>query len=570
MPTIEISKKDLEKLVGKKLKKEEIEELLQYAKAEYDGDDGDTIKVDCADTNRPDLWSVEGIARQIRGGLGKDLGVPYYNIHKSNFFVRVEPAVKNIRPRIACAVLKDVNITDEVIKQIIQMQEKITTTFGRNRKEAAIGVYDFDKIKWPIRYTAYAPDALKFVPLEFEREMTLKQILRTHPKGREFTHLLDGCNKYPIFIDSAKNVLSMPPIINSNYSGKVTESTKNLFIEVSGYEDVFVHTALNVIVAALADRGAKIYEVKVKYGLSESQICPNFKPKRASLRIESFNALSGLRLSVRDVMMLLKRARMNTKLFSNAIIVDYPSCRQDILHEADLIEDALISYGYNNIEPEVSELAVVGSSLPIERFSRKIREFLVGFGAQEIATYSLTNKSKLFNKMNLISEKLAASRSKIGMNIPNQKCMEIANPVSQNWCVLRNWLIPSVVDFLSSNTTKEYPQLIFEVGDVVLPDSSAETMSQDKRRLAFAISHQKANFTELKQVLRSLLEGLGLEFTVDELDHDSFTPGRVGSIKVKGKEVGIIGELHPQVLHNWKLENPVVVFEIDLTQLLHL
>jgi len=554
MPKFEISKKDIEKLIGHSIKDDERNDLLAYAKCEFEEGDGDIIKVDCKDTNRPDLWCVEGVARQIAGGLGKEKGVPQYIVHKSDYLVRVDSNLKGIRPRTACAVVKGIKITDEVLKQIIQMQEKVSGTFGRNRKEAAIGVYDFDKIKWPILYKAYDPDKLSFMALEMPQSLTLRKILQKHPKGREFAHLLDGKKKYPVFIDSAKNVLSMPPIINSNYSGKVTAETKNLFIEVSGFKDRFVHTALNSMIASLADRGGKIYEVKVKYGLRETLLCPDFRPRKAKLSLDLFNKLSGLGSSSKELVELLRRARLNAKIVGDNIFVEYPSYRIDIMHSVDLVEDALISYGFNKIDAELPRLAVQGSETKLEVFSRRVREWLVGFGAQEIATFTLTNKDKLFTRMNL----------------SNQKCMEIANPVSQNWSVLRNWLTPTVIDFFSNNTNCEYPQTIFEVGEVILPNAKAETMSDTVKKLVFARSHKNANFTEIKQVLQSLLSGLEVEFEVEETEHNSFISGRVGSIKVNDKEIGIIGELHPQVLKNWRLENPIVLFELDLNELLKL
>jgi phenylalanyl-tRNA synthetase beta chain len=551
MPTIEISKKDLEKQIRKMLSQQELEELLHYAKCEYDGGEGDLIKADCKDTNRPDLWCVEGIARQIRGGLGKEIGVQKIDVHKSDYLVRVDPQLKGIRPRTACAVIKNIKITDEVLKQVIQMQEKVSASFGRNRKEAAIGVYDFDKIKWPINFSAFDPDKLKFIPLEMNTAITLRQILVKHPKGREFAHLLEDYKKYPVFIDSAKNVLSMPPIINSNYSGKVTDQTKNLFIEVSGASDKFTQTALSSFVAALADRGGQIYEVHVKYGLSEKITCPDFEPKKIKLSIDSFNKRSGLDLAPKQIADLLKRARLDATVSGDTINVTYPAYRKDIMHEVDLIEDALIAYGYNNIEPEIPEMSVIGGEAQLEVFSRKIREFMVGFGAQEILSFTLTNKANLFSRMHR----------------ENQKCVEIANPVSQNWAVLRDSLIPSTVEFLGNNTTREYPQRIFEVGDVILLNPKSETATDTVRRLCFATTHKHANFTEIKQVLRAIMDNLELKFNVEETEHASFIQGRVGIININDQKAGIIGEVHPQVLKNWKLENPVAILELDLKKL---
>jgi len=553
MPTIEISKRDLEKQIGKKLSQQELEEVLPYAKCEYDGGEGDLIKADCKDTNRPDLWCVEGIARQIKGGLGKETGIQQINVNKSDYLVRVDPQLKNIRPRTACAVVKNIEVTDEILKQIIQMQEKISSSFGRNRKEAAIGVYDFDKIKWPINYSALDPNKIKFIPLEMDVALTLNQILVKHPKGREFAHLLDGKKKYPVFIDSAKNVLSMPPIINSNYSGKITNQTKNLFIEVSGMSDKFVHTALTAFVAALADRGGNVYEVHVNYSLSEKITCPDFTSEKIKISVDKFNNLSGLDLTPKQIVDLLRNARLNATVSGSVINVVYPAYRKDIMHEVDIIEDLLIAYGYNNIECEIPEMSVIGEEAPIEIFSKKVREFMIGFGAQEILSFTLTDKAKLFGDMNL----------------ENQKCVEIANPVSQNWSVLRNWLAPSIISFLSKNTTKEYPQRVFEVGDVVVLNPKAETSTDTIRRLAFATTHKNVTFTEIKQILESLLDGLKIEFSVEETEHNSFIPGRVGKILVNNQEIGLVGEIHPQVLSKWRLENPVGIFEIDLAPLMN-
>src|SRR4030042_1645697 len=257
MPTIEVSHNDLCNLIGKTFAMEELKDIVLYAKGEIDEVNGDLIKIDEKDSNRPDLWSAEGIAREIKGRINPR-GCPKYSVKPSNVVVNVDKKNKTVRPNTVCAVVKNLKIDIDVLSQIIQLQEKIHTTFGSNRKEIAMGIYDYDRIKPPIRFTTFKPEGIKFAPLDFEEEMTLKEILEKHPKGKEFVHLLTGCKEYPIFIDANNEVLSMPPIINSNYSGKITENTKNAFIECSGFNFKFLIPALNVVVAALADRGTEI------------------------------------------------------------------------------------------------------------------------------------------------------------------------------------------------------------------------------------------------------------------------------------------------------------------------
>ena len=123
--------------------------------------------------------------------------------------------------------------------------------------------------------------------------MTIKEILEKHPKGKEFGHLVEEMREIPIFIDSAGEVLSIPPIINSNFTGKISEETKEVFIECSGFDFKFMMPALNVLAAALVDRGAKVESVKVVYP-EKIIYTPDMTPKKISVDVNLVNEVSGL------------------------------------------------------------------------------------------------------------------------------------------------------------------------------------------------------------------------------------------------------------------------------------
>ncbi len=548
MPTIEVSHEDLCNLIGKKFTIEEIKDAILYAKGEIDEVDGDLLKVDIKDTNRPDLWSAEGIAREIKGRYIKG-GCPRYTTKESNVTVNVDRKNKNVRPYTVCAVVKNLKITPAVLSQIIQLQEKIHTTFGRNRKEVAMGIYDLERIKPPIRFTTVKPDGIKFVPLDFEEEMTPKEILEKHPKGKEFGHLLAGLKEYPIFIDSKDEVLSVPPIINSNYTGKVTEETENTFIECSGFNFKFLIPALNVVVAALADRKAEIESVKVVYP-DKVMVTSDLTPKKTWVDIDYVNKISGLNLTGNEMCKLLEQANYDAKLSGKKIELLYPAYRQDIMHPRDVVEDVIISYGYNKVEPVIPKLKTVGGIDKREIFSNKVAEIMANLGFQEILSYTLTNKENLFNKMNLKEEKI----------------VEIENPVSLNWNVFRNCLLPSLMDFFSNNQHVSYPQKIFEIGDVVLIDNKRETRTRNVRKLAVAIADSRVNYQDIAAVLDALLNKLKVKYKLKKSNHSSFIDGRVADILVKNRPIGFIGEIHPLILKSWKLEMPIITFEIDLSQ----
>ena len=550
MPTVEVSYKDLCSLVGKKLAIGELKNAIAYAKGEINSVDGDLLKIDIGDSNRPDLWSAEGIAREIKGRITEEKGLPKYEVKKSDISVKVDEKVNKVRPLTVCAVVRNLKIDKNVLSQIIQLQEKVAGTFGRSRKEVAIGIYDLKKIKAPIKYTTVKHNEIKFVPLDFEEELTPKEILEKHPKGKEFGHLLEGCEEYPIFIDSTNNVLSMPPIINSDYTGKVTEKTEEVFIECTGFDFKFLIPALNVIVSALADRKARVENVKIIYP-DKAIFTPDLKPKKTFVEINYVNEVSGLKLNGKEICNLLEQARYQAKLKGEKIELLYPAYRQDIMHFRDVVEDVLISYGYDKIEPVYPKLVTVGCIAEKEVFSNKVAETMISLGLQEILSYTLTNKENLFKKMNMKEERI----------------VEIENPVSLNWNVFRNWLLPSIMEFYSHNQHVVYPQKIFEVGDVVLIDEEQDTKTKDVKKIAAGISDSKATYDEMLLILDAFLSSFKVKYKLKRAEHPSFIPGRVAEVLVNGKSVGLIGEIHPKVIKNWQLEMPVAGFEINLEEL---
>lgn len=551
MPKIDISLKDLNKLIGKEITLDNFEhEALLWIKGEIDGVDGDEIKIDCKDSNRPDFWSTEGIARAVSPFYTKEHGIRKYSAESSDIYLHVDRSLDNIRPFISAAVVENIMVTDDLLKQLIQMQEKITLTFGRKRKTAAIGIYDFDKMTPPIYYKSFKPTELKFIPLGMTKEMTLKEILQKHPKGIEYAHLLQNFDRYPIVMDNKSIVASMPPVINSEYTGKVTEDTKNLFIEVTGTDLEDTKVALNIVVCALADRGGKIKSIAIDYG-KEKIITPDLTNKKIKVKFKDIEELSGMKFTLKELKDLLERYRYDVKKCKDCLEVEYPSYRQDIMHPVDVIEDILISYGFNNIEPVIPKLATEGEISKIEEFCESVRNIFPGFGAQELLNFTLTNKEVLFDNMNLKEELV----------------VELANPISIKWSCLRNWILPSMMEFLNKNTSQEYPQQLYELGDAVIIDEKAETKTQTIKKISWVLADKDSNFTKAKQVLDYFLSGLNMKYEIQEQSHNSFIQGRCGTVMINGINLGIIGEINPKLLNNFSIEFPVCAFEINISEL---
>lgn len=546
MPKFEVSKPDLEKLVGREFTEKELEDALLFAKTELDGREGDTLKLDVKDTNRPDLWSVEGIARELKGHSRIEEGLPKYRVKKSNWKIFVDS--RTVQPLTTAAVVRGINMDKNVLSQMIQLQEKVSLTFGRKRRSISLGAYDLSKIGFPLKYTAMRPEQIRFKPLGFSEVLTAKQILQNHPKGKEYAHLLEGAGEYPVWIDSKNRILSMPPVINSEDTGNVTLETKDVFIECTGYDLNQLQTAINVLSTALVERGGVIETVEILYK-NKKIITPDLTQKKAHLDPQYCRKVLGLEISDTEMIRLLKEARYNARLDQKKIHVEYPAYRSDIMHQRDLVEDVAIAFGYNDIEPKVPAIPTIGSGDKQEDFTNTVREVCVGLGLQEVLTFMLTSRGKMFGRMNLSEGQI----------------VEIENPVSSNWSVLRDSLLPGLLEFLSFNKNQDYPQNIFEVGDVVLLDAqNKETGVSNKRKLSVVLTNTQIGYEDLSSLLGAFLFGLGTYFSLKNASHPSFIPGRAADIVVKGKVVGVIGEIHPQVLNNWGLEKPVVAFEVDI------
>lgn len=553
MPTIEVSMKVLERLAGKKVSESD----LEVVKGELEVVEGDRAKVEIGDTNRPDLWCVEGVARALKGYYGKSKGIPKMNARNSGKKIIVDSKLSKIRPFIAGFVAKDIKIDEELLLDLIQLQDKLAENYGKKRKKISVGIYNYDRIKFPVNYKAVDPEKLSFAPLDFEKAVNLKEILKDHPKGIEYGYILHEHKLYPIFVDAKDDVLSFPPIINSNYIGKVEPGSQNIFIEVTGTDHKSVLIAANIFAHSLQDRGAYIESVVSEYpwktNFGSKVQCPyDFKQQITFNKSQVKNVL-GLEAKDNEIISLLQRMQYDAKISKDKIIVNIPSYRNDVMHSTDVIEDIGMCYGYANLGESPIASFTVGKLREESLFSERSKRIMVGLGFQEIMSAILSNKQLLCNKMLL-----------------DQEIVEIDNVMSENYSAVRNWTLPSVLQCFLKNMHTEYPQRIFEFGEVVVKDERHIDCTRTVNKICAGISDVNIGYEHIASYLDSFLNSLGLSYTLEKTDHNSFIRGRTAKVIIDGKEVGIIGEIHPQVLNNLGLEKAVATFELDADILFHL
>lgn len=555
MPVIRISKSDLERLVGKPLGIDEIMDMLPRIKCEV-GTITEEGEIEYEATHdRPDLYSVEGVARALRGLLGLEM-------HRYEFVdegARAYAAEIPRRPYIAFAIVRDLELDDEAVKQIMQLQEKLATTYGRNRRKASIGVYDLDKFAMPVYYELRDPISTRFIPLEEAKEMSLQEILVETEKGRMFRHLLHGWEKYPVIRDKKGRILSMPPIINSEDT-KVTTETRNVLIDSTGLDEKTVVDMVTVMATSIAERSAtgRIVFVTTIYPDGRTLRAPRPTGPEVIASVKTINELLGTSLSRKEMIELLGRMGYTVEEMNDEYIrATAPPYRLDIHNYTDLAEDIAIAYGYEKIGVEAVGLPPAthpGRLHPLEFISRLVRRILVGYGFIEVANYMMSSPAVQFEML----------------GIEDMDMIMVSNPKMDKYTGLRRWLTPGLLEALFMNYEKRPGIRIFEVGDVAIPDKSTDTGARTERRLGILITREKTTLTDGIAIINAVLNRLGLTPRYEKTRVPGYLPQRTAKIIVGEEEIGFVGEIDPCILYKQDIDNPVVVGEIILDKLLSL
>jgi phenylalanyl-tRNA synthetase beta chain len=554
MPTISCYYKDLEKLYGQKIKQEELPDILSKAKAEFKDHDEKTgeLKIELVDTNRPDLWCVEGIARQLREAvLHKKSDYSFFSSTPSEKEkISVDVNLKNIRPYIGGFLAINIEVNDSLLTQLIQTQEKLCVNYGRNRELIAIGVYDASKIEFPLYYKGFKEKEITFAPLGFSEQMDLGEILEKHPKGQEYSKLVKKYPLCPVIMDKNKNILSFPPVINSEDLGKVVEGNEMLFVEVTGTSMESVILCTNILACNMSDRGAEIKPFYVEYE-GKRVITPQNLKQIVSVEKAYLEKMLGESITTDSIIEQLSSMGFSVRASEDNIICESPPYRRDCIHPVDLVEDYAIARDYNSFRPQMPEKYTVGAVSPLVEFGDTVRMLMTGMGFEEFITYILTGKDRVFDKMR---------RSESGI-------VEVENVMTDTYSILRPSLLPVLLEIESKNLRVEFPHKIFEEGEVVIYSPEENYGSKTVHNLSALVSHSSGNFSEIHSYLHSLMFYLDIPYKLEETADPSFIDGRVGKIIYSEREIGIIGEIHPEVLERFGINMPVSAFEITLNLL---
>ncbi|MBN1620469.1 phenylalanine--tRNA ligase subunit beta [candidate division WOR-3 bacterium] len=547
MPKVTADIQTLFSLIGKPMSIEKLKELCWLAKAELnDNPQTGEVTLELSDTNRPDLWSVEGISRLVQQFISakpKEYSYLSDPPHQGNIII-AEENVSSIRPYIGMFLCRIDPVTDRLLKDMIQTQEKLAENFGKKRKTVSIGIYPASEINFPVIYRAVKPCDVSFIPLDFEEKMTLEEILSVHPKGKEYSWILEKRKSVPLMIDNKGEILSFPPIINSRKTGEVKIGDTYLAVEATGTDLSAVQLVLSIFAMNLSDRGGKITRMKTLYPDNQEFIFPTDEVEELSTYIPGVNKLLGSEFGIEKISSCLRKMGFKYKkgTFDNELIVSVPFYRRDIMHEVDLIEDIAIASDYNDFQPLMPESYTHGGLSQVQEKSDVIRQVSIGLGFLEYMGNILTSFDLMKNCAG-----------------DNSDPVEISNPMTSLFSCLRDLLFPGLLCMESKNSKSLYPHLVFEAGETVKKASlSTETLTS----VAYMIAGPETTFSELHSVLQTLCDMLSVELTLVERDYCFFISGRSAEIFLKGAPAGFIGEIHPVILDKLGIRMPTVICEI--------
>ena len=546
MPVIELNLNRVKKIISGNVTKKRIVDTLPFLGLDIESQDGDKIRIEYS-PNRPDYSTDFGIALGLEGLLGIKKGIQKTNIKKQGKFeIKVDPSVSKIRPFVTGVIARNGTIDDETIKQLMNMQEDLHFGIGRKRKKSSIGLHDLDRISFPLNYTT-STRGHSFVPLNSESKHTIDQILSETEVGKNYGWILGDSKNVPIIVDSEGTTISFPPIINASVTA-VTTKTKNVLVEVTSLDKDAAEDMLSVVVAILQMAGFEIIQLTISGGKNST---PRLNSRKIQYETRLTEQILGLNISPSAMTSSLKKCRLDAIQKGTKIQCTIPRYRFDVFGPMDIVEEIALGYGIDNLTPKLSPSQKLGEKSLMTKKLEIVSKITVGFGFTEALNSSLTSKKILFDFLNRDSSQM----------------ISVIDSKSQEHTILRDTILPGLIENLSKNIHESYPQKLFEVGTVF---SKAKPI-HEAINLAGVIAYKESNYSEMKSILQSILK---TGFKIDSKTKTpkdnvtTFANGRHSDIFVGEKSVGIIGEINSDVLDNFKIRTSVVGFEIKLSGLI--
>ncbi len=526
--------------------------------------------------DRPDLLSPETMAHAARSFLHGQPAEPELDTIDGDISMTVDSSLVGVRPVILGAVVRGVDTGDSqeeqgaFIQALMDHQEKLHFSLGRRRRRASIGVHDLSTLIPPFKVIT-VPDSYSFIPLAMSERMSIREILESHPKGVDYAHLLEGFEEFPVILDAADRVLSFPPIINGDHT-TVTESTRDFFIDVTGWDERACEASLMLVCLAFAARGGTVETIALTDCHGQEKRTPNGSARRLSLPKRLLEEILGREFTKQEIADSIARMggrfvemrtvtdgpRVAERMADAAVgeqeyLIEMPRWRADLLHPVDLVEEVATGIGYEDLGSALSGQSKAGIPLQSANLDRRIRESMQANGLQQVTSLTLANERDQFERMR---------------SPPSDEVTTLHNPITVDHTMMRQHVLPSLLNLLAANRHHELPQRVYELGTVV-------RNHHNTRRVAWACAEVGTGFTAAKGIAQALLRDLGtsvqeIEVSFEALSDDDGGPylkGRGSKVILNGEWVGCFGEIDPSVSLEFGLKVPIQAGEFVVAAL---
>nr|XP_033815551.1 phenylalanine--tRNA ligase beta subunit [Geotrypetes seraphini] len=585
MPTVSVKRDLLFRALGRSYTDEEFDELCFEFGLELDEitsekdiiskERGDTKAEGASDVilfkidvpaNRYDLLCLEGLVRGLQVFKERIEAPRYKRIPPSNgepqrLIITEETA--EVRPHAVAAVLRNIKFTAERYESFIDLQDKLHQNICRKRSLVAIGTHDLDTITGPFTYRARPPSQIKFKPLNQTNEFTASELMdlyRTDSHLRHYLHIIEKEPVYPVIYDSNGVVLSMPPIINGDHS-KISLNTRNVFIECTATDLTKAKIVLDILVTMFSEYCEKPFTVEgaeVIYPSGKTCLYPELAYRKEVLKANVINKQLGISETPASLAKLLTRMYLKSRVMEDGkqIEIEIPPTRADVIHACDIVEDAAIAYGYNNIQMTIPKTYTIANQILLNKLTELLRQDLAAAGFTETFTFALCSIEDIADKL--------------GMPISTTQAVHIANPKTAEFQVVRTTLLPGLLKTAASNRKMPLPLKLFEISDIVVKDSAKDVGARNQRHLCAIYYNKNPGFEVIHGLLDRTMQLLGVcldkehGYYIKASEDPRFFPGRCAEVTARGQSVGKLGVLHPDVITKFELTMPCSALEINI------
>ena len=450
----------------------------------------------------------EGISRALKVFLGKENAPKYVLSPSTDKTLTVFESTSVVRPYAACAILRGIHFTQRRYESFISIQDKLHQNLGRQRTLISMGTHDLRKIEGPFTYQALPPEQIKFVPLNQTKEMNGRELMEFYESDRQlsrYLHIIKNSPVYPVMLDARGKVLSLPPIINSEYS-KIDLYTKDVFIEITATDQAKLKISLDILVTMFSCYCTEPFTIEPVEIISKhnnlSRITPDLSPRSSSAQVSYINSCTGVNLTQDEICKNLERMCIEASPDQSdldKINVLIPVTRADILHQCDLMEDVAIAYGFNKLpRPFPSKVATVGGQSSISKLADIVRQECAIAGWTETLTLILCSRDENY--------------AWLRKSMPKGEAVELENPKTLEYQIARTSLLPGLLKTVRENKKYALPLKLFEVSDVVFQDLSRERASRNERHMAALWCGTTSGFEAVHGLLDRIMAMLQVKF----------------------------------------------------------